>query len=75
MYILLNKFRNFRPKCRLISLLVMSHLWSILICVYEGSSSVAVATCQERSHDTNDSNYVTDVYYTETCSEMETDSL
>ena len=40
-----------------------------------GSSSVAVATCQERSHDMNDSNYVTDVYYTETCSEMETDSL
>ena len=53
----------------------MSHLWFILVCVYEGLSSVAVATCQERSHDTNDSNYVTDVYYTETCSEMETDSL
>ena len=53
----------------------MSHLWFILVRVYEGLSSVAVATCQERSHDTNDSNYVTDVYYTETCSEMETDSL
>jgi hypothetical protein len=44
--------------------------------VSKGSSStVTMATSHDRSHDSSDGEYVTDVYYTENCPEMDTDTF
>ena len=58
-------------------LLYLSMVCSVtcVFCMFEGSSTVTMATSHDRSHDSSDGEYVTDVYYTENCPEMDTDTL